>query len=103
MGNSEGSACVAANYTGDNYDPDPDSTKYANLPIGGTFEHGGYCDWCTQSNVNCGSSEFDTAGNGEGKCKCRALCNDGCCRKLCKRISYNGDPYQCCITGKEVL
>lgn len=98
-----GGSCSAANDTGNNYDPDPTSTKYADLKIGETFEHGGYCEWCTESSVNCGSDEFTRAGNGQGKCKCRALCNDGCCRKLCKRTSYNGDPYTCCTTGTKVL
>ena len=98
-----GNGCAGTTDTGTNQDPDPDSTKYADLTIGMLFDHPNYCEWCTESSVNCGSSEFERAGNGQGMCKCRALCNDGCCRKACRRVSYNGNPANCCSSGKKVL
>jgi hypothetical protein len=83
--------------TGTNENPDPAGTIYADVAVNSTFEHPNYCEYCTEGRANCGSNEFVSAGNGEGRCKCRGLCNDGCCKKLCKRISYLGDPTQCCI------
>jgi hypothetical protein len=98
-----GGGCVGPGNTGTNEDPDPNSTKYADLLIGETFEHPGYCEWCTESSVNCSSAEFARAGNGQGKCKCRSFCNDACCRKVCRRVSYNGDAFKCCTSGNKVL
>lgn len=96
--------CASATDTGNNDNPDPTGAIYADVAVGSTFEHPGYCEYCTESGaVNCGSKEFVPAGNGEGRCKCRALCNDGCCKKLCKRISYLGDPTACCTSSAKTL
>src|ERR1044071_379 len=89
--------------TGDNSDPDPLGTLYADVAIDGTFEHPTYCDYITEGKANCGSTEFMPAGNGPTKCACRGLCNDGCTRKLCKRVSYKGDPVKCCTTSRKTL
>ena len=90
--------CAKANDTGDN--SPPDLKQYIDIGINETFQHPGYCEYCTQSNVNCGNNnEFVGAGNSGSKCKCRALCTDGCCRKLCKRVAYSGDPTECCQRG----
>ena len=90
--------CAAANDTGDNSNPQSKTPeKYYTVPLDGTFEHPGYCDYIGQSGVNCGGgTEWAYAGDGSA-CKCRALCNDGCRKKLCKRIGFNGDPVQCCV------
>jgi hypothetical protein len=97
------SSCVAANYTGTNSDPDPTSTTYADLKIGEKFQHGAFCEYCGGGNpVNCGSAEFTPSGDGS-KCTCRALCTAGCCRKLCQRVSFKGDPGTCCTTGSKVI
>lgn len=89
--------------TGDNNDPDPLGVLYTDLPIGGTFENPTYCNYTTQGTPNCGGTEFMPAGNGTTACTCNGLCNAGCIRKLCKRVSFNGDPVQCCITSKKTL
>lgn len=90
--------CAGITDTGKN--DAPDMTKYANLKVGETFTHPNYCEYCTESSVNCGNNgEFTRAGNGSGKCKCRGLCNDGCCRKACKRTSYSGTIEECCQRG----
>lgn len=89
--------------TGDNSDPDPKGIVYTDVPIDGTFEHPTYCDYCTEGRANCSSPEFMPAGNGAGRCACRGLCNDGCCRKLCKRVSYLGDPTECCAKSAKSL
>jgi len=90
--------CASATDTGNNFAPD--MTQYVNLTPGQSFTHPGYCEYCTESNVNCGNNgEFVRDGNGDGKCKCRGLCNDGCCRKKCSRQNYSGTVDQCCING----
>ncbi len=89
--------------TGDNRDPDPTGTLYADVPVDDTFEHPAYCDYITEGRANCGSDEFVPAGNSETGCACRGLCNDGCRKKLCKRVAYKGDPVKCCITSKKTL
>lgn len=90
--------CVSAGYTGDNFSPD--MTQYVNLHIGQNFTHPGYCDYCTESSVNCGNNgEFVSNGNSGEHCKCRALCTDGCCRKQCRRINYSGTIDRCCQLG----
>lgn len=90
--------CAGATDTGKN--DAPDMTKYVNLKTGERFTHPNYCEYCTESKVNCGNNgEFTRDGNGSGKCKCRGLCNDGCCRKACKRTSYSGTAEECCKLG----
>lgn len=90
--------CVKANYTGDNFSPN--MKQYVDLKIGQNFTHPGYCEYCTTSSVNCGNNgEFIPNGNSGGKCKCRALCTDGCCRKNCKRVTYSGSASECCQRG----
>jgi hypothetical protein len=100
MGNT---TCVGATYTGDN--SAPDMTQYANLKTGETFTHPGFCEYCGPgySSVNCGNNgEFTPSGDGSGKCACRALCTNSCCRKNCQRISYAtalDATAQCCQAG----
>ena len=95
--------CASATDTGTNDNVDPKGTIYADLPVGSTYEHPNFCEYCTEGKANCGSAEFMPAGNGETKCKCRGLCNDGCCRKLCKRISFLGDPTLWCTQQAKTL
>lgn len=90
--------CAGAFDTGDN--SAPDMRKYVDVKIDETFEHPGHCEYCQQGGTNCGSNgEFIYGGNSGTPCKCRALCHDGCCKKLCKRISYSGDISRCCTSG----
>jgi hypothetical protein len=99
--NDSGPGCAGTTETGNN-NPIDDS-KYIDVVIGGRFDHPGYCEWATQGNANCATAEFISDGNGEGRCKCRAMCNDGCHRKACKRIAFNGDPTSCCASLKPWL
>lgn len=99
MGNS---TCVAADYTGDNSPPDmaPYATSRPN--IGDRFTHPGLCEYCGAGYItaNCGTNgEFIPDGDGDGKCTCRAFCNENCCRKACKRIKYTGSTDKCCQLG----
>jgi len=88
--------CACATCRGENNNT-PDMVKYVNND---RFTHPGYCDYVSESNVNCGNNgEFVRDGNGVGKCKCRALCTDGCYRKQCKRVLYSGDLTKCCTEG----
>ncbi|RYE17213.1 MAG: hypothetical protein EOP45_16205, partial [Sphingobacteriaceae bacterium] len=99
-----GGGCAGTTDTGDN--SAPDLSKYSNLTIDGSnntptrFTHPGFCEYCggaAMSTVNCGSTgEFAPDGDGDGSCKCRAMCQDSCCRKACKRVAYNGDATKCC-------
>lgn len=90
--------CAPAGDTGKN--TAPDMTQYVNLKIGESFTHPTYCQWCTESEVNCGDNkEFVRDGNGTGTCKCQGLCNDGCCRKKCTRTNYSGTVDLCCQNG----
>lgn len=89
--------------TGDNSDPDPKGTIFTEVPIGGTFAHPGYCDYTTTGTANCGGPEFVPGGNGDIPCTCKGLCNEGCINKLCKRVSYLGDPSKCCATSAKTL
>ena len=98
MGNT---TCVQG--TGSNADPDPTGTKFADVPVDGTFIQPNYCDYTTGGTPNCGTAEFVPAGNSDESCTCRGLCNAGCRRKLCRRVSYQGDPVKCCITSAPTL
>lgn len=89
--------------TGDNSDPDPTGTLYTDVKIGETFPHPGYCDYTISGTPNCGGKEFVPGGNGDIPCACKGLCNTGCINKLCKRVSYLGDPAKCCITSAKTL
>jgi hypothetical protein len=90
--------CVGPNDTGDN--SAPNLANYVDVKIGETFEHPGYCNYTTESSVNCGTNgEFQRAGNSDSGCTCRSLCTDGCRRKLCKRVSYSGNADECCRRG----
>ena len=84
--------------TGDN--SAPNLSRYVDIPVDGTFEHPGYCDYIGTNNVNCGDNgEFQAFGEGDGKCTCKGLCNDGCRRKTCRRIEYSGSIDKCCELG----
>lgn len=94
--------CV--NGTGDNSDPDPKGDLYLDVPIGGTFEHPGYCDYNIAGKANCSSAEFVHAGNSGTKCICNGACEESLCsKKNCRRVSYIGDPTQCCIKSAKTL
>lgn len=100
MGNT---TCVGATYTGDN--SAPDMTQYVNLTVGQSFTNANFCEYCGPgyTSVNCGNNgEFTASGDGSGKCACRGLCTNSCCRKACQRISYATSPdatTQCCQAG----
>jgi len=100
--------CAPVGYQGENNNA-PELAQYANLPIGGTFMHEGYCDKVGRYGedglsafgpLNCGTNgEFAYGGDSNIGCNCYALCGNSCRRKLCKRTKYSGDPYQCCSRG----
>ncbi len=99
--NTGGNGCVSALETGTNNPMD--DKQFANLTLGETYVHDGYCEYAGSGNANCGSSEFIPAGDAGIGCRCRGLCNDGCQRKLCKRVAFNGDATECCYSGRTSL
>uniref|UniRef100_A0A6C0LTV8 Uncharacterized protein n=1 Tax=viral metagenome TaxID=1070528 RepID=A0A6C0LTV8_9ZZZZ len=96
--------CASADDTGDNYAPN--LAEKVNLKIGESFTHPGFCEYRVGDNdtlkkVNCGNNgEFVPNGYDDSQaCKCRALCNDGCRRRKCKRDNYSGTAEKCCTLG----